>query len=75
VLASVCARFTTVLGPSSDWYHEDHIHLDLAERHNGYRICEWAVLDPLPKIAPLMPAERPEEAPAREAISQTGQAK
>ncbi|MFX9042636.1 extensin family protein, partial [Acinetobacter baumannii] len=29
VLASVCTRFTTVLGPGSDWYHEDHIHLDL----------------------------------------------
>ena len=28
VLHSVCARFSTVLGPGSDWYHEDHIHLD-----------------------------------------------
>ncbi len=32
VLHSVCARFSTVLGPGSDWYHEDHIHLDLAQR-------------------------------------------
>jgi hypothetical protein len=66
VLHSVCARFTTVLGPDSDWYHEDHIHLDLAARRNDYRICQWDVLDPLPKAAPMLPAERPEEAPPRE---------
>jgi hypothetical protein len=66
VLHSVCARFTTVLGPGSDWYHEDHIHLDLAQRRNDYRICQWNVWDPLPQIAPLLPAERPEEAPPRE---------
>ncbi len=65
VLHSVCSRFMTVLGPSSDWYHEDHIHLDLAERRNNYKICQWDVLDPLPEVSPLMPAERPEEAPPR----------
>ena len=43
VLHSVCARFSTVLGPGSDWYHEDHIHLDLMERRNNYRICQWNV--------------------------------
>ena len=67
VLHSVCARFSTVLGPDSDWYHEDHIHLDLAERRNNYRICEWDVLDPLPAVAPLLPAARPAEAPPRPA--------
>ena len=66
VLHSMCARFTTVLGPGSDGYHEDHIHLDLMERHNNYKICQWNVWDPLPQIAPLLPAERPEEAPPRE---------
>ena len=66
VLHSVCARFMTVLGPGSDWYHEDHIHLDLMERHNNYKICQWNVWDPLPQVAPLLPAARPEEAPARE---------
>jgi hypothetical protein len=66
VLHSVCTRFMTVLGPGSDWYHEDHIHLDLAERRNNYRICQWNVYDPMPQVAPLMPAERPEEAPPRE---------
>jgi hypothetical protein len=43
---SVCARFMTVLGPGSDGYHEDHVHVDLAERRGGYRICEWDVRDP-----------------------------
>lgn len=66
VLHSVCARFSTVLGPGSDWYHEDHIHLDLAQRRNDYRICQWNVWEPLPQVAPLLPAERPEEAPPRE---------
>ncbi|HMN72434.1 MAG TPA: extensin family protein [Rhodoblastus sp.] len=40
---SACARFTTVLGPGSDGYHEDHIHLDLAQRRNGYKICQWVL--------------------------------
>ena len=66
VLHSACARFPTVLGPGSDGYHEDHIHLDLMERHNNYRICQWNVWDPMPQIAPLLPAERPEEAPPRQ---------
>jgi hypothetical protein len=66
VLRSACARFSTVLGPGSDWYHEDHIHLDLMERRGNYRICQWDVWDPLPQKAPLLPAERPEEAPPRE---------
>jgi hypothetical protein len=65
VLHSVCARFSTVLGPGSDWYHEDHIHLDLMERRGNYRICQWDVWDPLPQKAPLLPAERPDEAPPR----------
>ena len=71
VLHSVCARFSTVLGPGSDWYHEDHIHLDLMERRNNYRICQWNVWDALPRVAPLLPAERPEEAPPREAAAQS----
>jgi hypothetical protein len=65
VLHSACARFSTVLGPGSDGYHEDHIHLDLMERHNDYRICQWNVWDPLPAIAPMLPAPRPVEAAPR----------
>ena len=75
VLHSVCARFSTVLGPGSDWYHEDHIHLDLMERHNNYRICQWNVWEPLPQVAPLLPAERPEEAPPREVAAKSDAAK
>jgi hypothetical protein len=75
VLRQVCARFMTVLGPGSDWYHEDHIHLDLMERHNNYRICQWNVWDPLPPTAPLLPAERPDEAPPREVAAKSDAAK
>ena len=66
VLHSVCTRFMTVLGPGSDGYHEDHIHLDLMQRRNNYKICQWYVWDAMPQIAPLLPAERPDEAPPRE---------
>lgn len=66
VLQSACSRFSTVLGPGSDGYHEDHIHLDLIERRNNFRICQWDVWDPLPQRPPLLPAERPDEAPPRE---------
>jgi hypothetical protein len=75
VLHSVCARFSTVLGPGSDWYHEDHIHLDLMERHNNYKICQWNVWDPLPQVAPLLPAERPDDAPPREVAAKSDTAK
>lgn len=75
VLHSVCSRFSTVLGPGSDWYHEDHIHLDLAQRRNDYRICQWNVWEPLPQVAPLLPAERPEEAPPREVAAKSEGAK
>jgi hypothetical protein len=75
VLHSACARFSTVLGPGSDWYHEDHIHLDLAERQNNYKICQWNVWDPLPAIAPLLPAARPDEAPPREVAAKSDAAK
>jgi hypothetical protein len=65
VRKSACARFTTVLGPGSDGHHETHIHVDLAERRGGYRLCQWNVLDPadeVPKDVPL-PRSRPKEAP------------
>ena len=53
--ASACARFTTVLGPGSDGYHEDHVHVDLIQRRSGYRLCQWEMQDP---VAPL-PRARP----------------
>jgi len=75
VLHSACTRFSTVLGPGSDGYHEDHIHLDLMERRGNYRICQWDVWDPLPQTAPLLPAERPQEAPPREVAAKSDAAK
>jgi hypothetical protein len=50
IKASACARFTTVLGPGTDGYHEQHIHLDLKERRNGFRLCQWDVK--LPDVQP-----------------------
>jgi len=42
-----CQRFSTVLGPGSDGYHEDHVHVDLQERPRGrFAMCQWQVLDP-----------------------------
>jgi hypothetical protein len=59
IRASVCARFSTVLGPGSDGYHEQHIHLDLADRHNGYKVCEWDVRvpPPPPQVEAAKPAD------------------
>jgi hypothetical protein len=62
VRRSACARFATVLGPGSDGYHENHVHLDLAVRRNDYRICQWDVRDPAP--ATPLPRPRPRGAPA-----------
>ncbi|WP_041409380.1 extensin family protein [Sinorhizobium fredii] len=39
VTASACLYFKTVLDPGSDAAHEDHLHLDVIERKNGYRYC------------------------------------
>lgn len=36
-----CLHFTTVLGPGSDAFHNDHLHLDVAERRGGYRLCRF----------------------------------
>jgi hypothetical protein len=51
---SVCARFTTVLGPGSDGYHENHIHVDLMQRRSAYRMCRWEIRMPEP---PAMQAD------------------
>lgn len=34
--AGACGPFTTVLGPGSDAFHEDHLHFDIAERRRTY---------------------------------------
>jgi hypothetical protein len=67
---SACARFTTVLGPGADSHHENHIHVDLAERRGGYRMCQWDVREPAVIAAPVpLPPPRPkvEDSAAREA--------
>ncbi|GLQ37190.1 hypothetical protein GCM10007908_08100 [Rhizobium albus] len=38
--SGACLHFTTVLGPGSDAYHDDHLHLDIAERSSDYRLCQ-----------------------------------
>lgn len=46
---TACARFTTVLGPGADAAHADHVHVDLARRRSGYRLCQWNMPDwPMP---------------------------
>jgi len=58
---SACSRFSTVLGPGSDGYHEDHVHVDLAERRNGYHnMCRWEVRDPGEE--PAVVADAPDQA-------------
>jgi hypothetical protein len=66
---SVCARFMTVLGPGSDGYHEEHIHIDLAERRNGYRLCEWDVREPGETPAAGVPLPLPRPRPRHENAS------
>jgi hypothetical protein len=62
-----CSRFMTVLGPGSDGYHEDHVHVDLAERRGGHRMCHWDIREeaeeasPAPLAVPL-PRPRPRAA-------------
>jgi hypothetical protein len=46
IRASACARFSTVLGPGSDAEHAEHVHLDLIERRNNYKMCQWDVHEP-----------------------------
>jgi hypothetical protein len=46
IRVSACARFSTVLGPGSDAEHAEHIHLDLIERRNNFKMCQWDVREP-----------------------------
>lgn len=51
---SACLRFRTVLGPGADGYHEEHIHVDLAERKGDYRLCQWEVRQPIHRVVPSL---------------------
>jgi hypothetical protein len=46
IRASACARFSTVLGPGADAEHAEHVHLDLIQRRNNYKMCQWDVREP-----------------------------
>jgi hypothetical protein len=77
VRAAACKNFTTVLGPGSDGYHGQHIHLDIAERSHHYAICEWDVLEPAVAATPL-PPEKPavlKDAGARAQVPPPGKTK
>lgn len=43
VRVAACGRFMTVLGPGSDAYHGDHVHIDMAERSHNTKVCQWNV--------------------------------
>jgi hypothetical protein len=58
VFVGACRYFTTVLGPGSNAYHYDHLHIDLA-RHDpkGYRrVCQPSI-----KFTPRIDPERSQE--------------
>jgi hypothetical protein len=44
VHAAACQQFTTVLGPGSNVYHYDHLHVDLMRRSSGRSICNPAAI-------------------------------
>lgn len=52
IFVGSCNYFTTVLGPGSDAYHNDHFHLDLARHDSQWsrRYCR-----PVLKFAPQIP--------------------
>jgi hypothetical protein len=56
---AACRRFTTVLGPGSDPYHAEHIHVDLAERAHGYRMCQWDIREPEAGAEVPIPLRKP----------------
>ena len=37
---SACKLFNTVLGPEANNAHQNHFHLDMAERIKDTKICE-----------------------------------
>ena len=67
---TACHRFTTVLGPGADPFHANHIHIDLAERARGYRICQWDV--GTPESATEVPMPRPKPVALKEGKLTTG---
>lgn len=51
VHAGACESFTTVLGPGSNAFHYNHIHVDLAQHGRGRHVCK-----PVPETSRPAPA-------------------
>lgn len=54
--SGACGRFSTVLGPGSDGFHETHLHLDLQPRRSKAKLCQWSD----PEVAKAKPEDRQE---------------
>lgn len=64
VHAGACESFSTVLGPGSNVFHYNHIHVDLARHGRGHRVCK-----PVPEASrpgPGTPESVPEPAAEEE---------
>jgi len=48
--AGACGMFNTVLGPGSDRFHENHLHLDLARHRGGKAYCRPKPVQPEPAM-------------------------
>ena len=78
VKRGACTRFSTVLGPGSDGFHEDHIHVDLMEGAPGrFKMCQWDVREPPPEAEKeveaiddeTVPLPRPRPKTAQKAVA------
>ena len=70
-----CNVFTTVLGPGSNSFHENHYHLDLA-RHGSSARGSRAICKPVPERllpAPPMAESSPPLEPQPDQLSEAGQ--
>ena len=61
VHAGACESFTTVLGPGSNAFHYNHIHVDLAMHGGGRHYCK-----PAPEASRPGPTPAPPDAPQGE---------
>ncbi|MDR6873861.1 hypothetical protein J2Y55_004890 [Bosea sp. BE125] len=68
VFVGACENFSTVLGPGSNVFHYDHIHIDLARHAKGRHICNPVIkytpnynLPPPDPARPFRSAEQPRE--------------
>ncbi|MFG1407864.1 extensin family protein [Xanthobacter sp. VTT E-85237] len=72
IKADACTRFSTVLGPGSDGYHEDHIHVDIAKRRLDIKLCRWTIKAPAPALIAARPAAKDVVPPPASAGAKAG---